>query len=112
MKLATVGYEKETQAVVIGKLKDAGVELVIDVLGLLNSGVFVMLNASPRISTFRRSRNRMFLNSDALSTNNPGPLKGLRPVLPNVTPVGWAKLAWLNHGLPTLMPFGKVRGAT
>src|ERR1700742_2139629 len=31
MKLATIGYERETQPVVIGKLKDAGVELVIDV---------------------------------------------------------------------------------
>lgn len=31
MKLATIGYERETQPVVIEKLKDAGVELVIDV---------------------------------------------------------------------------------
>jgi uncharacterized protein (DUF488 family) len=31
MKLATIGYEKETQAAVIGRLKAAGVELVLDV---------------------------------------------------------------------------------
>src|SRR3954454_22570361 len=31
MKLATIGYEKETQAAVIGRLKAAGVEVVIDV---------------------------------------------------------------------------------
>jgi uncharacterized protein (DUF488 family) len=31
MKLATSGYERETQPAVIAKLKDAGVELVIDV---------------------------------------------------------------------------------
>lgn len=29
--LATIGYEKQTQDVVIGRLKDAGVELLIDV---------------------------------------------------------------------------------
>ena len=37
MKLATIGYEKETQPVVIGKLKAAGVELVIDVRGVASS---------------------------------------------------------------------------
>jgi uncharacterized protein (DUF488 family) len=31
MKLATIGYEKETQAAVIGRLKAAGVEVLIDV---------------------------------------------------------------------------------
>jgi uncharacterized protein (DUF488 family) len=31
MKLATIGYERETQAAVIDKLKTAGVEVVIDV---------------------------------------------------------------------------------
>jgi uncharacterized protein (DUF488 family) len=31
MKLVTIGYERETQPGVIGRLKDAGVELVIDV---------------------------------------------------------------------------------
>jgi uncharacterized protein (DUF488 family) len=31
MKLATIGYEKETQGAVIGRLKSAGVELLIDV---------------------------------------------------------------------------------
>jgi uncharacterized protein (DUF488 family) len=31
MKLATIGYERETQGAVIQRLKDAGVELLIDV---------------------------------------------------------------------------------
>jgi uncharacterized protein (DUF488 family) len=31
MKLATIGYEKETQAAVIERLKTAGVEVVVDV---------------------------------------------------------------------------------
>ena len=31
MKLATIGYEQETQSAVIDKLRQAGVELVIDV---------------------------------------------------------------------------------
>lgn len=31
MKLATIGYEKETQAAVIERLKSAGVEVLIDV---------------------------------------------------------------------------------
>ena len=31
MKLATIGYERETQAAVIQRLKDAGVEVLIDV---------------------------------------------------------------------------------
>jgi uncharacterized protein (DUF488 family) len=31
MKLATIGYEKETQSVVIDRLKAAGVEVVVDV---------------------------------------------------------------------------------
>jgi uncharacterized protein (DUF488 family) len=31
MKLATIGYERETQAAVIRRLKDAGVEVLIDV---------------------------------------------------------------------------------
>ena len=31
MKLATIGYERETQAVVIDRLKTAGVEVVVDV---------------------------------------------------------------------------------
>ena len=31
MKLATIGYERETQAAVIQRLRDAGVELLIDV---------------------------------------------------------------------------------
>jgi uncharacterized protein (DUF488 family) len=31
MKLATIGYEKDTQAAVIGRLKAAGVEVLIDV---------------------------------------------------------------------------------
>jgi len=31
MKLATIGYERETQGVVIDRLKAAGVELVVDV---------------------------------------------------------------------------------
>ena len=31
MKLATIGYESETQAAVIQRLKDAGVEVLIDV---------------------------------------------------------------------------------
>ncbi|HEY8004333.1 MAG TPA: DUF488 domain-containing protein [Phenylobacterium sp.] len=31
MKLATIGYERDTQAAVIQRLKDAGVELLIDV---------------------------------------------------------------------------------
>src|SRR5260370_34929999 len=31
MKLATIGYERETQAAVIQRLRDAGVEVLIDV---------------------------------------------------------------------------------
>lgn len=31
MKLATIGYERETQGAVIQRLKDAGVEILIDV---------------------------------------------------------------------------------
>ncbi|HEX4708926.1 DUF488 domain-containing protein [Phenylobacterium sp.] len=31
MRLATIGYERETQAAVIQRLKDAGVEVLIDV---------------------------------------------------------------------------------
>lgn len=31
MKLATIGYERDTQAAVIQRLKDAGVEVLIDV---------------------------------------------------------------------------------
>ena len=37
MKLATVGYERDTQPAVIGRLKDAGVELVIDVRAVASS---------------------------------------------------------------------------
>ena len=37
MKLATIGYERETQPAVIQKLKDAGVELLIDVRAVASS---------------------------------------------------------------------------
>jgi uncharacterized protein (DUF488 family) len=37
MKLATIGYEKETQAFVIGKLKAAGVKVVVDVRAVASS---------------------------------------------------------------------------
>ncbi|THD57770.1 DUF488 family protein [Phenylobacterium sp.] len=37
MKLATIGYEKETQPVVIDRLKGAGVEVVIDVRAVASS---------------------------------------------------------------------------
>jgi uncharacterized protein (DUF488 family) len=37
MKLATIGYEQATQAAVIGKLKTAGVEVVIDVRAVASS---------------------------------------------------------------------------
>ena len=37
MKLATIGYEKETQPVVIDRLKAAGVEVVIDVRAVASS---------------------------------------------------------------------------
>ena len=36
-ELATIGYENETQGDVIGKLKDAGVEIVIDVRAVPSS---------------------------------------------------------------------------
>jgi uncharacterized protein (DUF488 family) len=37
MKLATVGYERDTQPAVIERLKAAGVELVIDVRAVASS---------------------------------------------------------------------------
>jgi uncharacterized protein (DUF488 family) len=37
MKLATIGYERETQPVVIQRLKDAGVEVLIDVRAVASS---------------------------------------------------------------------------
>jgi uncharacterized protein (DUF488 family) len=37
MKLATIGYEKETQAAVIGRLQAAGVEVLIDVRAIAAS---------------------------------------------------------------------------
>jgi uncharacterized protein (DUF488 family) len=37
MKLATVGYERDTQPAVIDRLKQAGVELVIDVRAVASS---------------------------------------------------------------------------
>jgi uncharacterized protein (DUF488 family) len=37
MKLATIGYEQETQPAVIQRLKDAGVELLIDVRAVASS---------------------------------------------------------------------------
>lgn len=37
MKLATIGYERETQGVVIQRLKDAGVEVLIDVRAVASS---------------------------------------------------------------------------
>jgi uncharacterized protein (DUF488 family) len=37
MKLATIGYERETQPAVIQKLKDAGVEVLIDVRAVASS---------------------------------------------------------------------------
>ncbi|WP_372786611.1 DUF488 family protein [Phenylobacterium sp.] len=37
MKLATIGYERETQPAVIQRLKDAGVELLIDVRAVASS---------------------------------------------------------------------------
>jgi uncharacterized protein (DUF488 family) len=37
MKLATIGYEKETQPVVIDRLKAAGVEVVVDVRAVASS---------------------------------------------------------------------------
>jgi uncharacterized protein (DUF488 family) len=37
MKLATIGYERETQAAVIQRLKDAGVEVLIDVRAVASS---------------------------------------------------------------------------
>lgn len=36
-QLATIGYEADTQAAVIGRLKDAGVEVVIDVRAVASS---------------------------------------------------------------------------
>ncbi|HEY2356225.1 MAG TPA: DUF488 domain-containing protein [Phenylobacterium sp.] len=37
MKLATIGYERETQGAVIQRLKDAGVEVLIDVRAVASS---------------------------------------------------------------------------
>jgi uncharacterized protein (DUF488 family) len=37
MKLATIGYERETQAAIIQRLKDAGVEVLIDVRAVASS---------------------------------------------------------------------------
>jgi uncharacterized protein (DUF488 family) len=37
MKLATIGYERETQGVVIDRLKAAGVEVVVDVRAVASS---------------------------------------------------------------------------
>ncbi len=37
MKLATIGYERETQAAVIQRLKDAGVDVLIDVRAVASS---------------------------------------------------------------------------
>nr|MEA2799749.1 hypothetical protein [Phenylobacterium sp.] len=37
MKLATIGYERETQPAVIQRLKDAGVEVLIDVRAVASS---------------------------------------------------------------------------
>ena len=37
MKLATIGYEQETQPAVIQRLKDAGVEILIDVRAVASS---------------------------------------------------------------------------
>ena len=37
MKLATIGYEQQTQPAVIQRLKDAGVELLIDVRAVASS---------------------------------------------------------------------------
>ena len=37
MKLATIGYEQETQPAVIQRLKDAGVEVLIDVRAVASS---------------------------------------------------------------------------
>ena len=37
MKLATIGYEKETQAAVIDRLRTAGVEVLIDVRAVPSS---------------------------------------------------------------------------
>src|SRR5437764_11327679 len=37
MKLATIGYERETQSAVIAKLQAAGVEVVVDVRAVASS---------------------------------------------------------------------------
>src|ERR1044071_3926047 len=80
------------------------VELVSEVLGLVNCGVLVKLNVSALISRAHRSVNLKILESERLSPNSPGPIMMFRPVVPTRTPVGCAKLDWLDQGLPTLIP--------
>src|SRR5262245_40503644 len=50
--------------------------------GLLNCGVLNALNASPRNSTRRLSRNAKFLKTERSTCFVPGPYKMLRPELP------------------------------
>src|SRR5437879_13309385 len=90
------------------------VALVIELLGFENCGVFVRLKASPRRSTFTPPRSPK-ANCRAILPFNPkvpGPVMMLRPVVPNRTPTGCAKLLVSNQGLPRLIPCRILIGAT
>ena len=86
--------------------------LVSEVLGLLNCGELVKLKVSARSSMLALSPNLKVLKSARFRAKRLGPLNIFRPLVPNRTPVGWAKLEVLNQGLPTLMPCRIWTGAT
>src|SRR6476661_9761312 len=58
--------------------------------GLLNTGVFARLNASPRSSNHLCSVTLNCLPSDRLNIAAPGPRSVPGPALPNVNAAGWA----------------------
>src|SRR5258708_2431822 len=69
------------------------VELVMSVVGPPKLGVLVRLVASARTSSLTRSFRAIRLRSDESISNQCGPMKKLRPVLPNWPAAGAENLA-------------------
>ena len=66
-------------------------------LELLNSGVLVRFEGLGAQLDSDALVDLKLLNSERFSAHNLGPLRMLCPEVPIATPVGWVRLAVLNH---------------
>src|SRR3954453_3171164 len=81
-------------------------ELEKDAIGFRKLGGFNVLNTSHLSSNRLLSSNRICLNKPASRFAKPGPVRMLRPVLPNVPKAGNAKAVVVSKKWATLLAFG------